>query len=85
MMMDHLNFETTPVPQFTVALAKFSFATTSYDYTRPLPWTHLLSDNGLLAIFELSSSQISVSSQTQNHRFKILNHSELLVRIEQSE
>lgn len=69
-----------PVPQITLTLAKFSFATTSYEYALPLPWTHLMSENNLLAIFELCSSQISVGSQIQNHRFKILNNSEILVR-----
>lgn len=69
----------TPQPQLTLPLAKFSFATTSRGYTAPIPWTHLISDNNLIALFELSLSQDLQGSQAPNHRFKILNGQQLLV------
>lgn len=73
------SHEMIPQPQLTLALAKFSFATTSPRYTAPIPWTHLISDNNLVVVFEFSSSQICHRSQGPNHRFKILNGQELLV------
>lgn len=67
-------------PQLTLPLAKFSFATTSQGYRAPIPWTHLISENNLVAIFELTPSQNSRGSQTLRHRFKIINGQEILVQ-----
>lgn len=79
--LDVISVTMIPQAQLTMGLAKFSFATTSYGYTAPIPWTHLMSDNHLVAKFELSQSQNLPGSQVRNHRFKIVNGQELLAGI----
>lgn len=68
-----------PPTQLTMPLMKFSAATTSHGYSGPIPWTHIISENGLFAMFEFSSSQ-NMSQATESARFKVVNDPEVLAR-----
>jgi hypothetical protein len=62
-----------------MALTKFSAATTSHGYPGPIPWSHVISENGLFAMFEFPSSQ-SISQTRESARFKIVNDPDVLVK-----
>ncbi|KAK5089713.1 hypothetical protein LTR70_007551 [Exophiala xenobiotica] len=76
--MDSQMLQMLPPTQLTMALSKFSSATTSQGYPGPIPWTHIIRETGLFAIFEFPASQ-SVSQGSESTRFKIVNEPEILV------
>jgi len=67
-----------PLARSTMALTKFSAATTSSGYSGPIPWSHIISENGLSAMFEFPSSD-TISQFSESARFKIINDPEVLV------
>ena len=70
-----------PITQLTMALTKFSAATTTNGYRGPIPWTHIMNDSGLLAVFEFHTSQSQTISNSQSARFKVVNDPETLVML----
>lgn len=66
-----------PPTQLTMALTKFSSATTSQGYPGPIPWTHIISETGLFAVFEFPVPQ-TMSQGSGSARFKIINEPEIL-------
>lgn len=62
-----------------LALSKFSYATTSYGYNGPIPWTHLMTDTGLFVLFEIFQRYKSSQASSQANSFKIIHDPEVLV------
>ncbi|KAK5946066.1 hypothetical protein PMZ80_000205 [Knufia obscura] len=75
--MESQMLQLLPPTRVTMALTKFSAATTSNGYPGPIPWTHIISENGLFAMFEIPSSQ-NMSQTSESARFKIINDPEVL-------
>jgi len=67
-----------PQARSTMALTKFSAATTSSKYSGPIPWSHVISENSLFTVFEFPSSG-TMSQASGSARFKIINDPEVLV------
>lgn len=65
--------------QHVFKLSKFSYATTSQGYNGPIPWTHLMSDTGLFAVFEASSTQDTSQGSPSVNTFKVLHEPQILV------
>jgi len=76
--MESQMLQMLPPTRLTMALTKFSSATTSQGYPGPIPWTHIISETGLFAVFEFPASQ-TMSQGSGSARFKIVSEPEILV------
>lgn len=65
-------------------LAKFSFATVSGDFVRPIPWTHIPDKGHLFAVFENISLAKHDGNAEHKSQFKVLAEPELMVRFDES-
>lgn len=62
----------------TLAVKKFSSATTSDGYPGRIPWSHLTGD-ALFASFSVASSQSNSGTITHDYRFKVVDEPQILV------
>lgn len=66
-------------PQRTMALTKFSAATTSNGYNGPIPWTHIMNEPGLLVKFDVYEPESFSQASSHFQRLIISCEPEVLV------
>lgn len=61
-------------------LAKFSFATVSGEFIKPIPWTHVSDRGHLFAVFENVSLPKHEGEVEDKSQFRVLAEPEVMVR-----
>jgi hypothetical protein len=62
------------------SLSKFSYATVSGEYIKPIPWTHISDRGHLFAVFETITIPRYSAGMEEKGQFKVLAGQDMLVR-----
>lgn len=75
----HDQVAAAPPHPICLPLAKLSYATVIIDSTGPIPWTHLVSQGDIFAVFETVRTLDSDGATRDSKRFKIVQDPNIMV------
>ena len=78
-MPSHASSQLPVVGPASFPLSKFSFATVSGEYVKPIPWTHVSDRGHLFAVFETVSLSKHNGTNYEKSQFKVLAEAEVMV------